>query len=168
MDCEGEVITSNNSWGFSTRRNRQSSSKELLSPSTGRSGSSLADPVLLAASPCIRLGAHNVSGRLKKVFVQEISLLTSQEAHFLPWQWTVLCFLHLNLILAHSLSLDAATGSRVEEGGWRKSLGCILFPKSTSLTSLSFWNCSANFSWIYPLMDSRRGGDHLLAKAAGF
>lgn len=32
--------------------------------------------------------------------------------------------------------LDAATGSRIEESGWRKSLGCILLPKSPSLTSL--------------------------------
>lgn len=31
---------------------------------------------------------------------------------------------------------DAATVSRMEDSGWRKSLGCILFPKSPSLTSL--------------------------------
>lgn len=47
--------------------------------------------------------------------MQEIALLTAREAHILHWQWTVLCFLRLRVILARSLILDAATGSRMEE-----------------------------------------------------
>lgn len=135
MDCEGKVITSDNSWGFSTRRNCQSSSKELLSPPAGRAVSSPADPVSLAVSPCIHLGAQSVSGRgikKKKVSLQEISPLTAKEALSLHWQWTALCF--LSLILAGSRRF----GMQPLGPGWRKSLGCILFPKSPASMSL-FW-----------------------------
>lgn len=117
MDCEWEVITSDNSWGFSTRRNCQSSSKELLSPPAGRAVSSPADPVSLAVSPCIHLGAQSVSGRGKKkkkylckkylrwlprklfLFTGNGQLFVSSESYF-GWLLQV---------------WDAATGSRIEE-----------------------------------------------------
>lgn len=152
MDCEGKVITSDNSWGFSTRRNCQSSSKELLSPPAGRAVSSPADPVSLAVSPCIHLGAQSVSGRgiKKKKYLckkylrwlpRKLFLFTGNGQLFVSWVWFWLA--------------PAGLGCShwVQDGG---SLWAVSFSQNHQLPCLSFEDCSIYFYWNFPLVGSQR------------